>query len=243
MNISKNRPAHNFDKQERESATRLHYKRACASCRAKKIKCSGRPCSNCDLYGIACSLVDSSVLETPDLPADQTQPLRTGRCARACDNCYKGKTKCSGFPCLRCIGKEMICEFRRPMRKKGRRWKSGLPYISSSAYPPSGNTGITGISSDSPYPDRVVTSMDDSIFLPPSFSPQSHHYGLESIPRQPICRSGHGGALPPSTCPLDNLLVPHLSIGIFSGSNVGYWAAYESYPHVSGEHSTSFYFN
>ncbi|UKZ79434.1 hypothetical protein TrVFT333_007189 [Trichoderma virens FT-333] len=86
------------------------YTMGCRVCRARKVKCDGRPngCRNCERLQLDC-------VGDNGLAAGRTTPmaLRKIRTYRSCKSCRLSKTKCNGDrpKCSRCTAKKTECVY------------------------------------------------------------------------------------------------------------------------------------
>ncbi|PHH60613.1 hypothetical protein CDD81_1403 [Ophiocordyceps australis] len=82
----------------------------CRVCRARKVKCDGRPngCRNCERLQLDC--VGSAAGITADIAAASLRKIRT---YRSCQSCRLSKTKCNGKRplCARCAAKKLECVY------------------------------------------------------------------------------------------------------------------------------------
>ncbi|KAK0388456.1 hypothetical protein NLU13_4700 [Sarocladium strictum] len=85
----------------------------CRVCRARKVKCDGRPngCQNCERLQLEC--VTDNGLPTATPPYSSPVALRKIRTYRSCTACRASKTKCDGDrpKCSRCRTKNAECEY------------------------------------------------------------------------------------------------------------------------------------
>ncbi|PFH55426.1 hypothetical protein XA68_18345 [Ophiocordyceps unilateralis] len=90
----------------------------CRVCRARKVKCDGRPdgCRNCERLQLDCD---------DGCRGGGNDSLRRMRTYRSCQNCRLSKTKCSGSRprCTRCVAKDMDCLYDG---EASPRWASSL---------------------------------------------------------------------------------------------------------------------
>ncbi|KAM5353832.1 hypothetical protein ACJ41O_000482 [Fusarium nematophilum] len=83
----------------------------CRVCRARKVKCDGRPngCRNCERLQLECFDDDGSKSGRRSAPVS----LRKIRTYRSCTSCRVSKTKCDGDRprCSRCCARDLDCEY------------------------------------------------------------------------------------------------------------------------------------
>ncbi|KAM6524855.1 hypothetical protein FALCPG4_010434 [Fusarium falciforme] len=83
----------------------------CRVCRARKVKCDGRPngCRNCERLQLECVDDDGSKSGRRSVPVS----LRKIRTYRSCTSCRVSKTKCDGDRprCSRCCARDLECQY------------------------------------------------------------------------------------------------------------------------------------
>ncbi|KND89003.1 putative transcriptional regulatory protein [Tolypocladium ophioglossoides CBS 100239] len=86
----------------------------CRVCRARKVKCDGRPngCRNCERLQLDC-VGDSAAASDGSRASSTPVALRKIRTYRSCKNCRLSKTKCNGERprCARCSAKDVECVY------------------------------------------------------------------------------------------------------------------------------------
>ncbi|KAG5920268.1 hypothetical protein E4U61_008022 [Claviceps capensis] len=88
---------------------------SCRVCRARKVRCDGRPdgCRNCERLQLECVADDGSKRRGVSTSLSSSVSLRKLRTYRSCQSCRLSKTKCDGDrpKCSRCEAKLVQCVY------------------------------------------------------------------------------------------------------------------------------------
>ncbi|KAF4980480.1 hypothetical protein FZEAL_3525 [Fusarium zealandicum] len=140
----------------------ITFTMGCRVCRARKVKCDGRPgpdgCRNCERLQLECVDDEGSKSGRRSVPMS----LRKIRTYRSCTGCRVSKTKCDGDrpKCSRCNAREIDCEYDGGSAPRWARNLSKAPYSASTEEDLNSSYAASSIAGDSTRSPSLIQSRE-----------------------------------------------------------------------------------
>ncbi|KAM0338420.1 hypothetical protein ACHAPQ_002331 [Fusarium lateritium] len=137
----------------------------CRVCRARKVKCDGRPngCRNCERLQLEC--VDDDGSKSGSRRGSAPVSLRKIRTYRSCTGCRVSKTKCDGDRprCSRCCARNLECQYDGGSAPRWARNLSKAPTSGSTEEDLESSLGTSSIAGDSLRSPSLIQSRETDI--------------------------------------------------------------------------------
>ncbi|KAG5665697.1 hypothetical protein KAF25_009822 [Fusarium avenaceum] len=137
----------------------------CRVCRARKVKCDGRPngCRNCERLQLEC--VDDDGSKSGSRRGSAPVSLRKIRTYRSCTGCRVSKTKCDGDRprCSRCCARNLECQYDGGSAPRWARNLSKAPTSGSTEEDLESSLGTSSIAGDSLRSPSLIQSRETDV--------------------------------------------------------------------------------
>ncbi|RBR26324.1 uncharacterized protein FIESC28_00880 [Fusarium coffeatum] len=137
----------------------------CRVCRARKVKCDGRPngCRNCERLQLEC--VDDDGSKSGSRRGSVPVSLRKIRTYRSCTSCRVSKTKCDGDRprCSRCCARNLECQYDGGSAPRWARNLSKAPTSGSNEEELESSLDASSVTGDSFMSPSLIQSQETDI--------------------------------------------------------------------------------
>ncbi|CAG7560160.1 unnamed protein product [Fusarium equiseti] len=137
----------------------------CRVCRARKVKCDGRPngCRNCERLQLEC--VDDDGSKSGSRRGSVPVSLRKIRTYRSCTSCRVSKTKCDGDRprCSRCCARNLECQYDGGSAPRWARNLSKAPTSGSNEEELESSLDASSVTGDSFMSPSLIQSRETDI--------------------------------------------------------------------------------